>query len=260
MSSITKDPSIRLLVREALAPLRTSASDAAEMASQLFFGETCLCLQDKGNWIEVRRDKDDYPGWIDAKQVSPAPADFSPTDDSCFVLSGSLLLPDATLMPLPLGTRLPAEALSGRFAWGGIAYQAGPDLKLTELRSPRQLVETAALFLNRPYLWGGVGGWGLDCSGLVQTAAAMCGIKLPRDSSQQVKVGTAVSWGEQQAGDLAFLGKPGQERVTHVGVLQDAHTIIHASGKVRIDPFDETGITHSDSHQITHHLLSLRRC
>mgnify|MGYP006268263993 CR=1 FL=1 len=260
MPADKKDPYIRLLVREAIAPLRASASDAAEMASQLLFGETCMRLQDQGNWLQVRRDFDGYEGWLDAKQVEAAPPDFSPSTDFCFVLSGSLILPDDTLMRLPLGTRLPKAALTGRFTWGGLTYQAGPDLKLTEVRPREHLVKTATLFLNLPYLWGGLSGWGLDCSGLVQTAAAMCGLSLPRDSSQQAEVGEAIAWGQQQAGDLAFLGKPGQNRITHVGILQDPHSIVHASGKVRLDPFDSTGITHSHSHHVTHHLLTMRRC
>jgi cell wall-associated NlpC family hydrolase len=59
-------------------------------------------------------------------------------------------------------------------------------------------------------------------------------------------------------GDLAFFCNE-QGRITHVGILLGGGKIVHASGKVRIDPVDDEGITSYDTGKRTHKLHSIRR-
>ena len=69
--------------------------------------------------------------------------------------------------------------------------------------SPGQAAVNAALSqLGTPYLWGGTGEGGFDCSGLVQWAYAQAGIELPRLAEEQA-VGKQVDASELQPGDLA---------------------------------------------------------
>jgi cell wall-associated NlpC family hydrolase len=59
--------------------------------------------------------------------------------------------------------------------------------------------------LGKPYIWGGTGPAGYDCSGLVMMAYRAAGIDLPRTTFQQVNVGTPVySLSQLQPGDLLF--------------------------------------------------------
>jgi hypothetical protein len=44
-----------------------------------------------------------------------------------------------------------------------------------------------------------------------------------------------------------------------VGILLSNKEIIHASGKVRIDDIDETGIMNRETGKQTHHLTCIRR-
>jgi cell wall-associated NlpC family hydrolase len=87
---------------------------------------------------------------------------------------------------------------------------------------------TVALrFLGAPYLWGGRGSIGLDCSGLVQMALARCGKRAPRDSDMQgTTLGEAVTFdGDEVAlahGDLVFW--PG-----HVGIWLEGGDFVHAN-------------------------------
>jgi cell wall-associated NlpC family hydrolase len=81
---------------------------------------------------------------------------------------------------------------------------------------------------------------------------------LPRDANQQIEKGEVVGFlQEAVCGDLAFFDEAGE--ITHVGILLNDHTIIHASGNVRIDRIDHEGIVHSESGKRTHHLRIIKR-
>ena len=95
--------------------------------------------------------------------------------------------------------------------------------------------------LGRPYVWGGRGEEGVDCSGLVQQAFASQGVHLPRDAEQQALVGRLVAtrWHREpmRRGDVMFfLGRRGF--VAHTAIyLGDGKLIESADGKVRVSDF-----------------------
>ena len=114
-------------------------------------------------------------------------------------------------------------------------------------------------YLNTPYLWGGKSTLGIDCSGFTQQVYKLLGIKLMRDASEQAEQGVIIDFlQEVKSGDLAFFDNE-DGRITHVGILLDSETIIHASGRVRIDKIDTAGIMSSDTGDRTHHLRIIKR-
>ena len=51
---------------------------------------------------------------------------------------------------------------------------------------------------------------------------------------------------ESEPGDLAFFDNE-DGAITHVGIIMNDYSIIHAHGKVRIDKLDHSGIYNVDS-------------
>ncbi|WP_199690419.1 MULTISPECIES: C40 family peptidase [Clostridia] len=58
--------------------------------------------------------------------------------------------------------------------------------------------------LGTPYVWGGKGPGGFDCSGFVSWAFAQGGYSIPSSTSALVGVGQKISYSEIQPGDLVF--------------------------------------------------------
>jgi len=79
--------------------------------------------------------------------------------------------------------------------------------------------------LGAPYRWGAAGPGAFDCSGLVYWSYRQTGMTLPRSSSAQSRVGTPVSKGALQPGDLVFFYRP----VSHVAIYIGGGRVVHAS-------------------------------
>ena len=110
-----------------------------------------------------------------------------------------------------------------------------------------------------PYLWGGKSTFGIDCSGLTQQVYKLGGYELPRDAYQQAELGEVLSFVEEaEPGDLAFFDNA-DGKIIHVGIILGDYKIIHAHGKVRIDPFDSNGIFNTDSQKYSHKLRFIKK-
>ncbi len=91
----------------------------------------------------------------------------------------------------------------------------------------RNLTRDALRFLGTPYVFGGTGASGFDCSGYVQHVFAMLGVSIPRTADAQYFAGKGVK-GHIKAGDLVFFQtyEPGP---SHVGIYIGNGKFVHAS-------------------------------
>ena len=99
-------------------------------------------------------------------------------------------------------------------------------------KQQERMLDEAMTWLGTPYKYGGAEkGEGTDCSGLVtRIYLEMTEIKLPRQSAKQAEFCKSLKQKEVHACDLVFFatGKD-PNRVSHVGLLLDEETFIHAS-------------------------------
>ena len=77
-------------------------------------------------------------------------------------------------------------------------------------------------YLGTPYVWGGGGPGGFDCSGFVSYVYAQMGISLPHQSGDILNSGTVISASEARPGDILWW--PG-----HVGIYAGDGQVLHST-------------------------------
>ncbi|HRZ32169.1 MAG TPA: C40 family peptidase [Flavobacterium sp.] len=244
----------------AIIPLRIEPNDRSEQVSQVLFGEHFEILEQLKQWFKIRLEFDGYLGWIDSKQCQIiSEMDFNEISGSLQILNNDLveyITSDSNLlMPVPLGASLTFLNYEGINKYN---YEF-EGMKATGVKPKSELLKTAFMYLNAPYLWGGKTPFGIDCSGFTQMVYKLNGYKLLRDASQQATQGEALSFIEEsEPGDLAFFDNE-EGKIIHVGIIMHDNYIIHASGKVRIDRLDHLGIYNADTNRHTHKLRVIKK-
>jgi hypothetical protein len=240
-----------------VVPVRASASDAAEIVTQLLFGDAVEIIEEGQPWIKIKFAQDNYEGWMDFKQLTYIDAE----EYEIIANSEIKYLKDPLLtitgprgkLNIMLGSAL-VNLKDDCMIFGKEIYTINQTVNAGDYN----LQQTTLGYLNTPYLWGGKSIFGIDCSGLVQNVFKVHGTILPRDAQEQVHAGELIDYADRKIGDVPFFINA-KGKVHHVGILTALNEIIHAAGCVRIDPFDEKGIFRTDLDKYTHHFHSIRR-
>ena len=163
-------------------------------------------------------------------------------------------------MFVPMGSLLSAFKNGKAFWRKNSVHFKGEIWNPAEVKITNKIIKQVAYkFLNTSYLWGGRSVFGIDCSGFTQMTYKFLNVHLPRDAWQQAEKGNCINFLQQaQCGDLAFFDNEAGN-ITHVGILLNAHEVIHSSGKVRVDKIDTQGILNLDTKQRTHTLRIIKR-
>lgn len=273
-----------------VANLRGKPGHASELVSQVVTGTPLKVLSRQGSWIYVET-PEGYKGhirsnslreldntamnaWRNSERVVVTSPDrqwlhFTPqekwSERVADVLPGAILEvigdsenPDFIKAKLPDGREgyIRRNAVEPLSVW---ADEAVDD-------APSKAVANGYSMMGTPYLWGGTSVLGVDCSGFTQTQFYRFGILLPRDASQQAKIGTLIY--ERKAGesvpadilnrllpgDLLFFGNSSTRKVTHVGFYAGNGNILHCAGRVKVNT-----LLPGEGYDASLYLLSVRR-
>ncbi len=266
-----------------VANMRSNPGHSSELSNQLLCGTVIRNYKWVHGWLYCQT-PDDYLGWVDQDAIKimdsielnnwlNRPKIIITQDQSYLMQSASKSA--NVLSSLSAGAILASgdpykdfyEAFLPDGRMGYVPGSHAQDLKLWKLKQSKpksinEVLKTAYSYLGRPYLWGGTSGNGMDCSGFTKMVFLQHGLLLPRDASQQVKVGmpieTDTTLKNLEPGDFLFFGSrptaSQPEKVTHVAIYSGDDKIIHASGFVRVQ-----SLRRGDSTFAEHRLNSLLR-
>jgi cell wall-associated NlpC family hydrolase len=204
------------------ATVRARPSGDAVAASQLVHGEGFEMLDEAGGWAWGRCAHDDYVGYVRADALGSVRAHTHRVTARLALVFANPDIKAPVVTALPIGARVAGRDEGGflRIDEGYIHERHVAALGTIEADA----VAVAERLIGSPYRWGGRGGDGIDCSGLVQRALELAGIAAPRDSDmQRDQLGESLPIDAPlRRGDLIFF--PG-----HVGMMADGERLLHAN-------------------------------
>lgn len=253
--------------------VRKTTSAKSEQVTQLVFGDAYKILKssDDKKWAYIENSYDNYHGWIKMTSVFKVSetyfSDYNKNSHPVVAQKLGVVKFKGKEIPVSLGSTLPFYK-GGKIKLGNeVADYKGKASDISNKHSKKEIIRTAKKLLKIPYLWGGKGQNGYDCSGFAQMVFKTNGYILPRDSYQQAEKGKTVKLSDARPGDLVFFQRKPQSvesgRVVHVGIViknkGDKVRVIHSAGMVRINYVDKTGLYRDDQGKYSHYLKFIKR-
>lgn len=212
--------------------------------SEALLGERVLVTALQPGWAKVvvpsqptPLDRRGYPGWIPTRQLSARTPPATAQVATVVVPTTWLSVASGRTIEISLGTVLPALGRSGTKVLvvtpsGDVERVLGSSVVLHAPGTPalpldgRGLVRTGRSLLGVQYLWGGLSGFGVDCSGLTWLDYRLHGRVIPRDAEPQYRAGLHAS--PLAPGDLLFYAN--SSGVHHVSLYLGGGLMLHAPG------------------------------
>jgi hypothetical protein len=218
-----------------VADVRAEPRNRSERVSQALFYETVEVTGGTERFFKIVQ-QDGYQGWVKREFVSEhdgfvGQGPYTVSEN----LAAAYEKPDRSsrrITSIPYGCRLYGIESDGYLKTDSNRY--GPIfVSLEDCIRPEILgndigIDSATIageaekFLGAPYLWGGRSFFGIDCSGFVQTILKRFGISIPRDTKDQIKVGTEIRREDVRTGDLLFFPR-------HVTLALSKDLMIHST-------------------------------
>ena len=253
-------PNIIYVINDSIVDVFKNSNTNSERVTQTLLGQQVKIIEEISQWSKVEV-VDGYTGWIKSDKIDKA---FTNTTATKIIIKSksknvySKMNETSLIKKITLGTEL--YCIGKTDDWYEVALPLNTtgwikDTDTQQIQSENQIpkgtgidfVETAKKFLGVPYLWGGIGFGGIDCSGLTYISSLINGVNLPRDAQPQYdSIPTTIKPNTKDMikGDLIFFStKIGSPTITHVGIYIGNNQFIQASsaqGSVTITSFSNT--------------------
>lgn len=209
------------------------------LSSELHYGTELEIFDEQDRWVFTRQN-DGYLGWAYRPYLSEGSASQAThlvTAPSCELHVEPGVASEIATRVFS-GTGVVVEETNGEWAkvtanktgWMPRMYlRAISDLPKSIEAKRKTLIEDAMRMIGVPYLWGGTGGNGIDCSGFVRLLHRWVGVDIPRDADMQYKAAFPLEL-PFEAGDLFFFAESDSKRkITHVGMSLGDWKMVHSS-------------------------------
>ena len=214
--------------------------------TQALLGDEVRIVRLRPRWAKVvvpsqpsQLDPRGYPGWVPRRQLTARPPVSAAQQATVVGARTTWLRTDAAdtarVFRISFGTRLPVAGEDDR--WVRVVTPDGVVRRVLRTAvvlhvpgepalppSTESLVQTATSFVGLPYLWAGLSGFGLDCSGLTWLDYRVHGITIPRDALPGSRGGAPVA--NPGPGDLMYYATNGL--VHHVSMYVGNGRMVHA--------------------------------
>ena len=252
------------LLNLSVANMRSEPDFSSEMITQGLLGMPVRVLQEK-TWFRIQT-PDRYKGWVHPVAVHPVTREeleaWNRAEKVVVTANYGFVYAEPHDDSLPVSDVVAGDRLKWEGSKGHYYRVSYPDGRTGYLRKAlgkpehewrsklkqdaESILHTARTLMGVPYLWAGTSSKGVDCSGFVRTVLFMHDIIIPRDASQQARVGQRIDiapdFSNLAPGDLVFFGHKAtadrKERVTHVALYLGGKRFIHSQGDVHVSSFD----------------------
>lgn len=271
---------------------RAIPAQAGEMMTQALMGTTVRILKSLNTGYLLVQTPDNYIAYVETAGITPMTLtekdQWESSPKIIFIQLYGTVYSGKNEKSIPVsdivaGDRLVLKSEKGKFYQvqfpnGKIGYVLKKeatkysDWLASNKPDFQNILSTGEKLMGIPYLWGGTSIKGVDCSGFMRTMFSLNGVLLPRDASQQARVGENVDIYENgvvsiekakqnlQQGDLLFFGTKradGSDKVTHVAYYMGDGRFIQSSGYVKISDFSPSSPDYDAFHMSQ--FLSARR-
>ncbi|QQZ08345.1 C40 family peptidase [Heyndrickxia vini] len=216
--------------------------------SQVLLGEEVQVLEINGDWAFCvipsqlsKKDDRGYPGWIPLNQLMKKEEEEDKFDQVAVVYQPIATLykdPNNKWMEVSYQTALPIVEIREDYIKvkvpSGYGYLKNEDIHIFKANEiPKQngefIIHEAEKFIGLPYLWGGMSGFGFDCSGFSYSMCKAAGRIIARDAHEQADGGINVEIQHIQPGDLLFFAyDEGKGHIHHVAIYYGEGKMIHS--------------------------------